>query len=96
MALRKMETVMDILFKKMETMRPDFSMPENLCWPSTLVNDTGFALLTDNPWYWLGNNRGAYTLCYDWEPLARFTDGKINQYTREKISLPNTSGNSKS
>jgi hypothetical protein len=93
--LRKMETVMDIRFTKMEKMGPDFGISENLCWPSTLVNDPGFALLTNDPWYRQGNNRGAYTQYYDQEPLAQFTNGKINQYTWGWTS-PYTSGNSNS
>lgn len=29
----------------------DFGLTENPCWPSTLVDDPGFALLTDDRWY---------------------------------------------
>jgi chitinase len=90
-----METVMEIRFTRMQNMGPDFGIAENLCWPSTLVNDPGYALLRDDPWYRQGNNRGANTQYYDKEPLARFTDGKINQYTWGWTS-PYTSGNSNS
>ncbi|KAL8831396.1 MAG: hypothetical protein Q9170_005310 [Blastenia crenularia] len=31
--------------------QPDDGLTANPCWPSTLVNDPGFALLTDDPWY---------------------------------------------
>ncbi|KAI4094078.1 MAG: hypothetical protein L6R37_007315 [Teloschistes peruensis] len=31
--------------------QPDDGLTANPCWPSTLINDPGFALLTDDPWY---------------------------------------------
>ncbi|KAL8705755.1 MAG: hypothetical protein Q9201_001150 [Fulgogasparrea decipioides] len=31
--------------------QPDYGLTANPCWPSTLVNDPGFALLTNDPWY---------------------------------------------
>ena len=30
---------------------PDYGLTANPCWPSTLVDDPGFALLTDDYWY---------------------------------------------
>ncbi len=30
---------------------PDFGLTANPCWPSTLVDDPGFALLNSDPWY---------------------------------------------
>ncbi|KAL8664746.1 MAG: hypothetical protein Q9202_002748 [Teloschistes flavicans] len=30
---------------------PDFGLTANPCWPSTLIDDPGFALLTNDPWY---------------------------------------------
>ena len=45
---------------------PDWGITANLCWPSTLTNDPGFALLTDDHWYFdpVNNQRrqanGAY------------------------------------
>lgn len=30
---------------------PDFGLTANPCWPSTLINDPGFALLTSDIWY---------------------------------------------
>lgn len=29
----------------------DDGLTENPCWPSTVIDDPGFALLTDDPWY---------------------------------------------
>ncbi|EUC34226.1 glycoside hydrolase family 18 protein [Bipolaris zeicola 26-R-13] len=78
---RKMEVVMSINFNNMQNMPPDFGMTANLCWPETLVNDPGFALLTDDPWYARGNNRGQFTQYYNQAPLAQFTNGKVNQPT---------------
>lgn len=31
--------------------QPDFGLTANPCWPSTLVDDPGFALLVSDPWY---------------------------------------------
>lgn len=31
--------------------QPDFGLTANPCWPSTLVDDPGFALLNSDPWY---------------------------------------------
>ena len=31
--------------------QPDYGLTANPCWPSTLVDDPGFALLTSDPWY---------------------------------------------
>lgn len=31
--------------------QPDFGLTANPCWPSTLVDDPGFALLISDPWY---------------------------------------------
>ena len=64
MTLRKTETVVYIRFTKIEEMGQISGISENLCWPSTLVNDPGSALLTDYTWYGQGNNRGAYTQYY--------------------------------
>lgn len=38
--------------------QPDFGLTANPCWPSTRVNDPGFALLNSDPWYFgPGNNQ---------------------------------------
>ena len=34
----------------------DFGMTENPCWPSTLVDDPGFALLNSDAWYYKDGN----------------------------------------
>ncbi|GJC97768.1 hypothetical protein ColKHC_06594 [Colletotrichum higginsianum] len=47
--LQKMETVLSIQFANMGNMPPDFGITANPCWPRTLVNDPGFALLKDDP-----------------------------------------------
>ena len=31
--------------------QPDFGLTANPCWPSTLIDDPGFALLNSDPWY---------------------------------------------
>lgn len=40
---------------------PDFGMTANRCWPSTLVDDPGFALLTDDAWYFNDGNEQRYS-----------------------------------
>ena len=35
---------------------PDYGLTANPCWPSTLVDDPGFALLTDDHWYYEPRN----------------------------------------
>jgi chitinase len=79
--VRKMETVIDVGFVNMGNMPADFGIFDNPCWPETLVNDPGFALLTDDPWYRGGNNRGQFTQYYAQPPLPQFTNGKINKLT---------------
>ncbi|KAK2043721.1 hypothetical protein LZ31DRAFT_566401 [Colletotrichum somersetense] len=74
--LQVMETIIDIQFTRMGNMPPDFGITANPCWPKTLVDDPGFALLTNDPWYRQGNNRGAFTQFYDDEPGPQFTNGK--------------------
>ena len=36
--------------------QPDDGLTDNPCWPSTLVDDPGFALLVDDPWYFAISN----------------------------------------
>ncbi|KAK1990159.1 hypothetical protein LX36DRAFT_686164 [Colletotrichum falcatum] len=66
--LQVMEAIIDILFTRMCIMPPDFGITANPCWPKTLVDDPGFALLTNDPWYRQGNNRGVFTQFYDNKP----------------------------
>jgi hypothetical protein len=85
-----MTTVMEIRFRNMGAMPPDFGITANLYWPSKLVpDDPGFALLTDDPWYRCGNNRGAYTKYYKDPPLPQFTNGKQNRPTYGFKQPPN-------
>ncbi|KAK1655797.1 hypothetical protein BDP81DRAFT_388694 [Colletotrichum phormii] len=90
--LRKMETVIDINFANMENMPPDWGITANPCWPSTLVPDPGFALLTDDPWYANKAANRAYTQYYAAAPLAQFTNGKQNRpgygFTKKKSTNP--------
>ncbi|KAK1565968.1 LOW QUALITY PROTEIN: uncharacterized protein LY79DRAFT_595175 [Colletotrichum navitas] len=75
-----METINDIQFTRMGNMPPDFGITTNPCWPKTLVDDPGFALLTNDSWYRQGNNRGAFIQFYDDEPGPQFTNGKVNHF----------------
>ncbi|KAH0437120.1 glycosyl hydrolase family 18 [Colletotrichum camelliae] len=79
--LQKMETVIDIQFTNMGNMPPDFGITANPCWPKTLVNDPGFALLTDDPWYRQGTDRDEFIEYYEDEPGTQFTNGKVNKYS---------------
>ncbi|KAG9188887.1 hypothetical protein G6011_07592 [Alternaria panax] len=79
--VRKIETVVDARFRNMGAMPPNLGITANLCWPSVLVPDPGFALYTDDSWYSQGNNRDAYVQYDKDEHVAQFTSGKINQYT---------------
>lgn len=79
--VRIIETVMDIQFTSMGAMPADYGMAANPSWPSTLVNDPGFAFLTDDPWYRGAGNRGAFTQYYENAPLTQFTNGKVNRPT---------------
>ncbi|OHF03854.1 hypothetical protein CORC01_00716 [Colletotrichum orchidophilum] len=92
LTLRKMETVIDIDFANMGNMPPDWGITANPCWPSTLVPDPGFALLTDDPWYANKAANRAYTQYYAAAPLAQFTNGKQNRpgygFTKKKSTNP--------
>ena len=53
----------------------DFGLTANPCWPSTLVDDPGFALLTSDLWYRNPNNvhRQQYTRAYANAPPQALT-----------------------
>ena len=36
--------------------QPDFGLTANPCWPATLVDDPGFALLNSDAWYFHAGN----------------------------------------
>jgi chitinase len=55
---------------------PDDGLTANPCWPSTLVDDPGFALLTDDPWYIGEPQRKQYTAYYPHPVPAAVTMGK--------------------
>lgn len=53
--------------------QPDFGITANPCWPSTLVNDPGFALLNSDPWYYALANAQRHQTVDDYSnppPLA--------------------------
>ena len=61
----------------------DYGVRENECWPSTLVNDPGFALFSDDPWYALNQNRDfldeVIEGLYERPPGPQYTNGKQNR-----------------
>lgn len=69
---------------------PDDGLTANPCWPSTLVDDPGFALLTDDLWYVKEPQRQQYTALYRNDPPFAYTMGNppINGYQRARRPLP--------
>ncbi|KAJ4150991.1 hypothetical protein LMH87_011713 [Akanthomyces muscarius] len=69
-----------VKFKNMPAI-DDAGLTENPCWPSTLVDDPGFALNANDPWYHESSNRGrrVYKKYYPNPPEAQFTQGKVNK-----------------
>lgn len=60
----------------------------NPCWPSSLVDDPGFALLLTDPWYASDPGLQAYGLLnYDKKPSNAVTAGKINRPDWNKRAL---------
>lgn len=61
----------------------DYGITQNRCWPSTLINDPGFALFSDDPWYTLNQNRlfrdEVIGGLYERRPGPQYTNGKVNQ-----------------
>ncbi|KAI0467970.1 glycosyl hydrolases family 18-domain-containing protein [Xylaria cf. heliscus] len=55
---------------------PDDGLTANPCWPSTLIDDPGFALLTDDPWYLGEPQRRQYLPYYAHDPPLAVTMGK--------------------
>lgn len=52
---------------------PDWGLTANPCWPSTLVDDPGFALLTGDPWYFDYPQRDATKKAYAIPPPLALT-----------------------
>ncbi|KAF5502647.1 Chitotriosidase-1 [Colletotrichum aenigma] len=85
------QTVFEMDFTNMGGMPGDYGVTENPCWPKTLVNDPGFALLTDDPWYDRVTGRdtnGALRKAYAKAPEPNVIAGKVSQaswgYTSRK------------
>lgn len=78
--VQPIDTVIVIRFKNMPAIN-DAGLTENPCWPSTLVDDPGFALNTNDPWYQEPPNLGrrGYKKFYANPPEAQFTQGKVNK-----------------
>ncbi|CZS97834.1 uncharacterized protein RCO7_00033 [Rhynchosporium graminicola] len=57
----------------------DDGIPENPCYPKTLVPDPGFALLANDPWYQRNAGNKQYTAGYRKAPLPRIIAGKVNR-----------------
>lgn len=69
--------------------QPDFGLTANPCWPSTLIDDPGFALLTSDLWYVdVGNGQRHQTASlYSNPPPARFTQNNPPRAGYQKRSL---------
>ena len=57
----------------------DAGITENLCYPSTLIDDPGFALLTQDSWYRAHLDLNFYKGEYAVAPEAIVTQGRVNQ-----------------
>ncbi|KAK1978686.1 hypothetical protein LZ30DRAFT_598586 [Colletotrichum cereale] len=57
----------------------DDGIPANPCWPSTLIDDPGFALMTNDPWYNAHPASKRNTRLYRNAPLANIIAGKTNR-----------------
>lgn len=69
--------------------QPDFGLTENPCWPSTLVDDPGFALLTSDAWYHIASNdqRHMTVELYALAPSPGVTQNKPPRLGYQKRSL---------
>ncbi|KAI0206817.1 hypothetical protein F4808DRAFT_466759 [Astrocystis sublimbata] len=74
------DTVLNLHFSNMPNL-VDQGIPDNPCWPETLVDDPGFALNFNDPWYNRVANqpRKMYTQYYPAPPGPQFTNNKVNQ-----------------
>lgn len=83
--VQPIDVVIEFRFANMPNIA-DAGLTANPCWPKTLVNDPGFALNFNDPWYLRATNafRRQYTQYYTAPPGPQFTQGKINQPGWEK------------
>ena len=74
-----------------------YGITSNKCWPSTLIDDPGFALFSDDPWYTLNQNIGIRDLVieglYEQPPGPRYTNGKQNRAGWNRRRSPDLSVN---
>ncbi|KAK2047634.1 hypothetical protein LZ31DRAFT_608928 [Colletotrichum somersetense] len=57
----------------------DDGITDNPCWPQTLIDDPGFALMTNDPWYNAHPTNKRFTRLYRNAPPATLTRGKTNR-----------------
>ena len=61
----------------------EYGITQNQCWPSTLIDDAGFALFSDDPWYTANQDRGIRDLVslglYENPPGPEYTNFKVNR-----------------
>lgn len=70
--------------------QPDFGLTANPCWPRTLINDPGFALLNSDPWYYAPANAQRHQTAlasYRIPPPAALTQNNPPQAGWNKRSL---------
>ncbi|KAK7991331.1 hypothetical protein PG988_000125 [Apiospora saccharicola] len=77
--VRAIDTVLNLTVTN--TPDDDDGLDANPCWPRQLVDDPGFALNFNDPWYNRVANapRRAFTQYYPDPPGAQFTNGKTNR-----------------
>lgn len=72
----------------------DFGLTANPCWPSTIVDDPGFALLVSDPWYAAQSNaqRRVTASLYSNPPPLAFTQNNPPRagYERRGLEAPDT------
>ncbi|KAJ0274231.1 hypothetical protein CBS470a_011878 [Colletotrichum nupharicola] len=71
-------TVMKMRFTNMPKLAND-GIPDNPCYPKTLIDDPGFALMTNDPWYNAHPASKRNTRLYRNPPGARIIAGKTNR-----------------
>lgn len=69
-----------------------YGITANPCWPSSLINDPGWALRTDDAWYTVDNRASKSVIAgglYALSPAAAYTAGKINRlhWNRRDVGL---------
>ncbi|KAL9585251.1 MAG: hypothetical protein Q9212_001643 [Teloschistes hypoglaucus] len=83
-------SVLVLVFTSMQPWADD-GLTENPCWPSTLVNDPGFALLWFDEWNEDRDRPLAQLLAYSRPPSQQITQGKLNKpgYIRKRDTSSN-------